>query len=296
MIELVLAIDDGEGSVRQFTFPLTIPAFEDVTEGTGWTPSFILSRGASFGDIDYDGDGDFAIGEFLARMRFFSNEADGTFSLSRLVSTQGRLPIFFDIDGDGVRDMLAVGNNRSYVALGDGAGHFEIQLTAGEHPLAIEGLQTITPIDLEGDLDLDIVVTARSVVAGHAMFVLENDGAGNFTDVWETSGVSRLAFSSYTLAVDYDGDGDTDLIQLHQGPTRPPVRLYQNDGAGFFRDVSVGNIPNATCPGFASCQPGRTLAAGDYDNDGDTRRSARGSKQVRLRRSLVSSHSVGFTV
>lgn len=268
-IDLDLEIDDGEGGVQQIPLPLRAPFFEDVTEITPWAPSQILSYGVSFGDFDHDGATDFAIGEFFERMRLFHNEPDGTFSLSRLGSTQSRFPIYLDVDGDGDRDMLAA-SAQSNLAFNDGAGTFSVQLPA-QAVFSIPNLANATPLDLDRDGDLDLALTSSSIVQGHVTFTLENDGTGAFTDVWATSGIPATSPGGGTRAVDYDGDGDTDLIQLSGMSARPLVRIYENDGTGFFTDVSTSKLPprQTECPPFTRCSTTVTLAVGDYDNDAD---------------------------
>jgi len=70
---------------------------------------------------------------------------------------------------------------------------------------------------------------------------------------------------------DYDGDADPDLLLIngddwpwHESRSlpRPTMKLYRNDGAGAFSDV--------TGPaGLAEVLYGMGVAVGDYDNDGD---------------------------
>ncbi|MGH9201560.1 MAG: FG-GAP repeat domain-containing protein, partial [Vicinamibacterales bacterium] len=68
---------------------------------------------------------------------------------------------------------------------------------------------------------------------------------------------------------DMDGDGDLDLYLVQSGSVLkagakdPPNRLYRNRGDGTFDDVTAGS--GADVAGY-----GMGVAAGDYDNDGDT--------------------------
>ncbi|MGE0680321.1 MAG: CRTAC1 family protein [Candidatus Binatia bacterium] len=70
--------------------------------------------------------------------------------------------------------------------------------------------------------------------------------------------------------LDFDNDGDQDLLfvnsatwpwQEKKQEKRPTLRLYQNNGAGQFVDVS-------TSAGFDESFYGMGVAVGDYDNDG----------------------------
>ena len=69
---------------------------------------------------------------------------------------------------------------------------------------------------------------------------------------------------------DYDGDGDQDLLLVNSAPwphdnsdePAPTMALYQNDGTGHFKDVTVEAGLNVTFYGMGA-------ATGDFDNDGD---------------------------
>jgi hypothetical protein len=72
--------------------------------------------------------------------------------------------------------------------------------------------------------------------------------------------------------LDYDNDADQDLLLINSdlwpghieaGVARPTMKLYQNDGAGQFTDVTEA-------AGLAVSLYGMGIAVGDYDNDGDT--------------------------
>ncbi len=60
------------------------------------------------------------------------------------------------------------------------------------------------------------------------------------------------------VAFDVDGDGDVDLVEA----TSSQNRLYLNDGAGIFTDVSSQRMPSGR-------DTSTSVAAGDVDGDGD---------------------------
>lgn len=68
---------------------------------------------------------------------------------------------------------------------------------------------------------------------------------------------------------DMDGDGDLDAYLVQSGDARTPAakdnanRLFRNRGDGHFDDVTAGSGADVTGYGMG-------VAAGDYDNDGDT--------------------------
>ena len=86
-----------------------------------------------------------------------------------------------------------------------------------------------------------------------------NNGDGTFTDVAKEAGLVDDRWSFGATALDYDGDGDTDLFVANFGADR----LWRNNGDGTFTDVAeelnVAGDPRV----WSTC-----AAAGDVDGDG----------------------------
>ncbi len=104
--------------------------------------------------------------------------------------------------------------------------------------------------DVDGDGDLDLVLAdwggppfAVGAPGGQTRLWL-NDGDGGFTDATAARLPVDLIGMSWDLElVDVDDDGDLDLLiscKLCTGG-----RLYANDGAGVFSDVTAGRLPQA---------------------------------------------------
>src|SRR5258708_22319574 len=105
----------------------------------------------------------------------------------------------------------------------------------------------------------------------------------NFTDITKEAGIDFVqvngAHSDKLLPetmgggvafFDYDNDGDHDLLFINstlwpgsipEGRKAPSMALYQNDGAGHFKDVTAGSGLDISFYGMGA-------AIGDYDNDG----------------------------
>jgi enediyne biosynthesis protein E4 len=130
--------------------------------------------------------------------------------------------------------------------------------------------------DAGGDGRLDLIVTNHETEM-HSLF--RNAGGGLFTDATVSSGVGPATLRYVGFGVvfaDYDNDGDLDLAIVNghvidnialfrSGATHAQRRLLlENTGGGRFRDVS-----RLSGPGFAVDKVGRTVVAGDIDNDGD---------------------------
>lgn len=109
-------------------------------------------------------------------------------------------------------------------------------------------------LDLEGDGDLDLIAVDETGVR------LRRNDRGSWSDATAGSGLGVSPGPGVTVAVaaDVDNDGAADLL-LGAG-ARP--RLYRNDGAGRFADVS----DRAGLPSMASVA---AAAFADLDHDGD---------------------------
>ena len=110
-------------------------------------------------------------------------------------------------------------------------------------------------VDVDGDGDLDVLGTARSLVHD-ALYLLRNDGNGVLTDV-TTAQVPGLLQQRILGVTPFDCDGDGD-VDLWLGGSHTGVSLLRNDGSGTFTvAATLTNLPSVTA------------AAGDLDGDGD---------------------------
>lgn len=217
----------------------------------------------------------------------YRNNGDGTFTdVSRqagIYRTDGKGlgVVFGDYDGDGWTDIFVANDSvPNFLFHNKGKGIFEeVGLKAGValgndgQPLA--GMGTDMG-DINGDGMLDIFVTNLDRQT-HSLF--RNLGKGLFANVTFESGVAQatLPFVGFgALFFDYDNDTNLDLaivngdvidnVSLFRDSTSYEQRklLLRNDGTGKFKDVGP-----ASGPGFAVKKAGRSLSAGDIDNDGD---------------------------
>ena len=115
----------------------------------------------------------------------------------------------------------------------------------------------LTPIDFDRDDDLDLFVARPG-----GQYLLRNDGPDGWIEVTAEAGLADVSTERVpigVIAADYDNDEVSDLFVLgHDGG-----RLYRNNGAGGFTDVTA----EAGLPDFPFL-PGAAAFA-DIDHDGD---------------------------
>jgi hypothetical protein len=186
-----------------------------------------------------------------------------------------------DYDADGRPDVF-VANDAvpNFLFHNDGGGRLsEVGLAAGV-AVARDGKSRAGMgtefADYDGDGRLDLVVTNHEFET-HSLF--RNDGGGIFSDATIESGIGppTLPYVGFGVAfLDFDNDAALDLSILNghvidnTAVFRPgsahaqPKLLLRNTSTRRF--TSVGSSSGA---GFAAPGVGRTLIAGDVDNDGD---------------------------
>jgi YVTN family beta-propeller protein len=158
-----------------------------------------------------------------------------------------------DYDNDGDLDLyLANVSQANKLFRNEGNGVF-VDATSG--PLGnvgVAGGVAWGDYDNDGDLDLYLVNS------GQANKLFRNEGGGTFVDA--TSGPLGDTGKGTGLAWgDYDNDGDLDIYLTQD--SGDPNKLFRNEGGGTFVNATSGPL------GYTgACQ---SVAAGDYDNDGD---------------------------
>jgi len=113
------------------------------------------------------------------------------------------------------------------------------QVTFTEHTIVnnFDEPWSVFPVDMDGDLDIDIVGSAR---LGHQIAWWENDGNQNFT-IHPISNTSLFAMG--VEAADMDGDNDIDIVCASQ---TNGVELWENQGNQNFTRIIIGSWPNAS--------------------------------------------------
>lgn len=222
------------------------------------------------GDIDGDGDLDVVRAWGISTnttglIETLRNDGRGGFSTgprSPWPAGLQRLSIHgFDRDGDGDMDLYAYHNLEAVPAIA--VSDLVFDNVGGRFQVAFS-LPPVLPVsqvrhaDFDGDGDQDLVLARRAQLPGApalslAMIYRENLGAAGFA-----AGVPiGTNHSTFDLEVaDFDGDGDSDVLQVNLAASGDPCVLYVNDGSGSFSAVIQTNLT------------GYYAASGDVDLDG----------------------------
>jgi enediyne biosynthesis protein E4 len=209
--------------------------FADVSAAAGIADPGGKAMGVVTGDFDDDGWPDIFLSNDATPNFLFQNHGDGTFTDVALEA-----------------EVALNANGQAKGGMGCDAG------------------------DAFGSGKLDIVVASFS---GQSLSLFRNQGRMSFLEVGYGTGLAAVSrgMSHYAPRfLDYDNDGRMDLFVLCGHPFEPvskvwpginymePPFLFENTGDGF-KEVAAERGEALKRP-----YPGRGLASGDFDDDGDT--------------------------
>ncbi len=222
------------------------------------------SDGATFADIDNDGDLDgFVVNWYNKNNLAYINDGSGKFTqvLDGIwVNHFGysETAAFGDYDNDGLVDLYvtnSAGTKKNFLYKNLGGNNME--LVTGISPVTdLFSSRNVSWSDIDSDGDLDLYVTNEN---GEKENLYRNNGGGSFekmTDLIITTDGFNTMSSSWG---DIDNDGDLDLFLANDGSKN---QLFRNEGNFVFSRILSTDISNTNAKSFSS-------AWADIDNDSD---------------------------
>lgn len=232
-------------------------------------------------DLDNDGDPDLVVGEFgwhrTGQVFILWNERcsadDFSFRRELLESYPGAIHVpVVDLDADGRPDIVALISQDQEMAVcffNQGSGRFtrRVLWRSDDPSLGLSGME---PVDLDGDGDLDLLLTSGDTFDNlhikpyHGVHLLRNHGAEGF----RFEPLALLPGAYRALPGDFDNDGDLDIVAC-AFLTQEPLNAF--DAPKFH---SLVLLEQTAAGGFVRhpLEHGRfqhpTLAVDDFNGDG----------------------------
>lgn len=251
-----------------------VKVFKASEDGASFTMTTLpgatmFIQGSNFADINNDGWLDVFACHDDGESRIWGNTGTGDFEAADDWIDMATVPasdnsgnygsIWTDFDNDGDLDLYIAkcrqGVNNSSdprrinaLFVNDGTNHFTENAAAANLKI---GAQSWTADfgDIDNDGDLDVFITNHDVPS----MLLLNDGAGVFTDITSTSGITISALPLEGVFRDFDNDGFVDIIVAGTGQY-----IFHNNG-----DHTFSQMPN---PFGANAM--ESFAIGDLNHDG----------------------------
>ncbi|BBB33105.1 hypothetical protein TTHT_1617 [Thermotomaculum hydrothermale] len=218
-------------------------------------------------DIDGDGDLDLFVGYSNGVVDYYENTGDSnnynyTLNTSDILGTyntyQYVIPFLYDINGDGIYDILL---GRKYNTLvyytGDnssGSITFTHQ-TDKWNNLSFDSFTSPVLVDLKNDGNIELVVGQYN-----GEIYLYTDALTTPSLLTKSFGSIDLGYLATPLLIDMDNDGDLDLLVAHNNQ----IAYIENTSSDSSLNFNLNNI-SLIITTYAI----KSLDVWDYDNDGD---------------------------
>lgn len=250
--------------------------FTDISSTIGIFQTDLFTYGASFGDIDNDGDLDLFISNRSPEDHNYLYRNDSGIYVDITgtsgISLEGQLSfcsIFFDYDKDGLQDIYVSNDkeeniNRLYKNLGDGVFQDVSEFSnAGVDVSAMS--TTLGDFNNDGWFDIYITNTPFSQVSSiQGNVLLKNNGDGTFTNVATETGTSFDSVGWGSVFLDADNDGLLDIYvsssENGNGSLISSAFYHQQDDETFTIPQNIGFNTDL--------RESYTNAIGDINNDG----------------------------
>ena len=250
--------------------------FTDISSTIGIFQTDLFTYGASFGDIDNDGDLDLFISNRSPEDHNYLYRNDSgiyvDITSTSGISLEGQLSfcsIFFDYDKDGLQDIYVSNDkeeniNRLYKNLGDGV--FQDVSDSSNAGVDVSAMSTtLGDFNNDGWFDIYITNTPFSQVSSiQGNVLLKNNGDGTFTNVATETGTSFDSVGWGSVFLDADNDGLLDIYvsssENGNGSLISSAFYHQQDDETFIIPQDIGFNTDL--------RESYTNAIGDINNDG----------------------------
>ena len=258
---------DGDGDIDvAYTYSNNVGWSENIDGLGDFAIDHLISETVNASNavvaVDVDGDGDYDIGatsESNNEVMWFENlDGNGDFDLANVFMNKAdnaQFLLALDIDFDGDQDFVSASlDDRKLVWYNntDGNGTYSSPISISKN---IIGLTSITNGDIDGDGDIDIISTSTS--DDEISWYPNLNGEGDFRYEHIISNNEGNGVPIKTIPIDFDNDGDLDIITLYSAE----IVWFENlNGLGDFSFAInlISNVFNMN-----------TLHLVDIDNDGD---------------------------
>ena len=250
--------------------------FTDISSTIGIFQTDLFTYGASFGDIDNDGDLDLFISNRSPEDHNYLYRNDSGIYVDITgtsgISLEGQLSfcsIFFDYDKDGLQDIYVSNDkeeniNRLYKNLGDGV--FQDVSDSSNAGVDVSAMSTtLGDFNNDGWFDIYITNTPFSQVSSiQGNVLLKNNGDGTFTNVATETGTSFDSVGWGSVFLDADNDGLLDIYvsssENGNGSLISSAFYHQQDDETFTIPQDIGFNTDL--------RESYSNAIGDINNDG----------------------------
>jgi hypothetical protein len=221
-------------------------------------------------DLDRDGDMDF-VATVSTGVAWFENNGDESFNYRPPTASVSQVRAVFDVadvDGDGDLDVIAsrqAAPSQITVFFNDGRQRFSSNIAVNTPTAYVSGIRAA---DVDGDGDMDFAASFELSGSSGAIAWYENVSLG-FVEhlLTPTTTTEPPTIGRDVAPVDFDRDGDVDLVTSSYFQNRLAVDWFENVGAESFTRRSIGTdfsvASSAPSPGADR------LHAADVDGDGD---------------------------